>query len=75
MKETITKEPTFWTFAIPAIAGSLSGLMAGPLAKSLYRNKSERTQEMAAIFARSGAFWLVAGAVWIQLNHRNGALT
>jgi hypothetical protein len=67
--------PTFWTFAVPAILGSTAGLITGRIARSIYKDKSSRTQEMAEIFARSGTFWLVAGAAWIHLNHRNGALT
>lgn len=63
----------FWTFAGPVFAGNLAVLATGALAKKFYKEEPHTTRQTAAMFAKFGTFWLVAGLTWIAMNKRNGA--
>lgn len=65
----------FWTFAGPVIAGKFAVLGTGALVRRFYKDESPTTRQTAAMFAKFGAFWLVAGLTWIAMNKRNGAST
>jgi fructose-1,6-bisphosphatase/inositol monophosphatase family enzyme len=56
----------FWDFA----GGVTAGALAGGAAAALARRGFSGNRDLAASFARAGAFWIVGGLVWLALARR-----